>query len=321
MSTTRLKCAAPGPAIIRLAAPRGFCAGVERAIRTVEDALATFGPPVYVRHEIVHNAHVVRRLEAMGAVFVEHIGDLPVDRPLIISAHGAPQSAHDEASARKIALINATCPLVLKVHNDVRRHIALGRYVILIGHEGHAEVAGTMGQCAKGDIALVESALDAELIAPPDRPLAYATQTTLSIDDATRIIAVLKRRFPQIVGPRKSDICYATQNRQDAAKRIADGADIVLVVGSPQSSNSKRLVEAAIAGGAGAAHLVDDPNSYDLAATDSARIIGVTSGASTPESLVEGLIKIIAERRPIKVETIETAREDVTFKQPMLLAS
>lgn len=321
MSPARRNSAAPAPAIIRLAAPRGFCAGVSRAIQAVEEALATFGAPVYVRHEIVHNAHVVRRLRAMGAVFVESAADSPADRPLVFSAHGAPRSAYDEAHAREITTIDATCPLVLKVHTDVRRHVALGRHVILIGHEGHAEVAGTMGQCAKGDITLVETALDAELIAPPDRPLAYATQTTLSTDDATRIVAVLKRRFPQIAGPRKSDICYATQNRQDAVKRIAEGADIVLVVGSAQSSNSRRLVEAAVAGGAAAAHLVDDPASFDLTITDAARIIGVTSGASTPEDLVEELIRRLAERRAVIVETIETAREDVTFKQPLLMAS
>lgn len=321
MSNSRPNSVAPGPAIVRLAAPRGFCAGVERAIRAVEDALTAFGAPVFVRHEIVHNAHVVRRLKAMGAVFVEHAGDLPSDRPLVFSAHGAPRSAYDEATARNMTPIDATCPLVLKVHNEVRRHIGLGRHVILIGHDGHAEVAGTMGQCARDEITLVETKRDAELIAPPDAPLAYATQTTLSIDDAAEIIAVLKKRFPDIVGPRKSDICYATQNRQDAVKRIAVGADIVLVVGSPQSSNSKRLVEAAIAGGAASAYLVDDPSAFNIAVTDEARIIGVTSGASTPESLVEDLVRLLAERRAVKIETIETTRENVTFKQPLLMAS
>lgn len=310
------------PAVrVRLAAPRGFCAGVERAVRTVEEALAAFGAPVFVRHEIVHNAHVVRRLKAMGAVFVEDLADVPEGRPVIFSAHGAPRAAFDDASSRALMTIDATCPLVLKVHNEVRRHVAQGRHVILIGHGGHPEVVGTMGQAPSGVVTLVETVGDAETIAPPDRLLAYATQTTLSIDDAAAIVAVLKRRFPTIEGPRRSDICYATQNRQEAVKKISPGADVVLVIGSPQSSNSKRLVETAIGAGARAALLVEDPASLDLSFVGDARTIGVTSGASAPEDLVEELLRRLAERFAITVETVEHLREDIVFKQPMLMAS
>lgn len=309
------------PKLVRLAAPRGFCAGVDRAVRTVEEALATFGPPVFVRHEIVHNAHVIRRLKAMGAVFVEDLSDVTAGRPVVFSAHGAPQSAHDEARARHLLAVDATCPLVLKVHNEVRRHVAQGRHVLLIGHRGHPEMIGTLGQAPPGRITLIETLQDAESFETPVGALAYATQTTLSIDDAAAIIGVLKRRFPAIEGPRKSDICYATQNRQEAIKLIAPGADIVFVVGSPQSSNSKRLVEAAAAAGAMRAILVEDPSSLDLELANSARIIGVTSGASAPEELVELLLALLAEKFEITVETVEQSRESVVFKQPILLAS
>lgn len=310
-----------GPAKVRLASPRGFCAGVERAIRTVEDALATFGAPVFVRHEIVHNAHVVARLKAMGAVFIEDLADVDEGRPVIFSAHGAPQAAYNEATARGLTAIDATCPLVFKVHNEVRRHIAHGRHILLIGHAGHPEIIGTLGQTSAGEATLIENVADAEIVAPPTIRLAYATQTTLSLDDAAAIIAVLKRRFPAIEGPRKSDVCYATQNRQEAVRRIAAGADIVLVVGSPQSSNSKRLVETALAAGAGAAMLVDDPAAFDIRCVNAATTIGVSSGASTPEYLVEDLIARLAAARPIIIETVENAREDVKFKQPMMMAS
>lgn len=308
------------PLTVRLAAPRGFCAGVERAVRTVEDALATFGAPVFVRHEIVHNAHVVRRLKAMGAVFVEGLSEVAPGRPVIFSAHGAPRSAFDDAHERKLLAIDATCPLVLKVHGEVRRHIAQGRHVVLIGHRGHAEVIGTMGQAPEGAVTLIETLEEAEAATLPAGPIAYATQTTLSIDDASAIIATLKRRFPAIEGPRKSDICYATQNRQEAVKKISPGADVVFVVGSPQSSNSKRLVETAISAGASFAMLVDDPDALDLSIADEATVIGVTSGASAPEELVEALLTRLAARFPIIVETIEHVREDVVFKQPMLMA-
>lgn len=309
------------PLRVRLASPRGFCAGVERAVRTVEDALAAFGAPVFVRHEIVHNAHVVGRLKSMGAVFVENLEEVTPGRPVIFSAHGAPRSAYDDAHERKLMAIDATCPLVLKVHNEVRRHIAQGRHVILIGHRGHPEITGTMGQAPEGAVTLIETVNEAEAISPPAGPLAYATQTTLSLDDASAIIGILKQRFPAIEGPRKSDICYATQNRQEAVKKIAPGAEIVFVVGSPQSSNSKRLVEAAINAGAGAALLVDDPDALDLSIVNGFAAIGVTSGASAPEELVERLLARLAGRFEIVVETIEHVREDVVFKQPLLLAS
>jgi 4-hydroxy-3-methylbut-2-enyl diphosphate reductase len=289
-------------------------------VRTVEEALALFGPPVFVRHEIVHNAHVVGRLRAMGAVFVEDLAEVEPGRPVIFSAHGAPRSAYEEAGARALMAIDATCPLVLKVHNEVRRSVAQHRHVLLIGHRGHPEIEGTLGQAPHGAITVLETLAEAEAINPPEGPLGYATQTTLSVDDAAAIIACLKRRFPEIAGPRKSDICYATQNRQEAVKLIAPGCDVVLVVGSPQSSNSKRLVECAITAGAAAAYLVDDPASFDLSILDAARVIGITSGASAPEHLVEDLMSHIAERAPIVVETVEQVREDVVFKQPMLMA-
>ncbi len=310
----------PAALMVRLASPRGFCAGVERAVRTVEDALAVFGAPVFVRHEIVHNKHVVDRLKAMGAVFIEDLAAVADGRPVVFSAHGAPQSAYNEAHDRKLMAIDATCPLVLKVHNEVRRRIAEGRHVILVGHHGHPEIVGTTGQAPAGAVTIIETIAEAEALQPNTKPLAYVTQTTLSVDDAAAIIGVLERRFPGIVGPRKSDICYATQNRQEAVKKIAPGADCVLVVGSPQSSNSRRLVEAALAAGAKAAFLVEDPAAFDLSVTQGARIIGVTSGASAPEDLVETLLRRLAERTLIAIETVEHVREDVVFKQPMMMA-
>lgn len=257
----------------------------------------------------------------MGAVFVESLDEVTPGRPVIFSAHGAPRSAYDDAHERKLMAIDATCPLVLKVHNEVRRHIAQGRHVILIGHRGHPEITGTMGQAPEGAVTLIETVNEAEAISPPAGPLAYATQTTLSLDDASAIIGILKQRFPAIEGPRKSDICYATQNRQEAVKKIAPGAEIVFVVGSPQSSNSKRLVEAADNAGASAALLVDDPDALDLSIVNGFSVIGVTSGASAPEELVERLLARLAERFAIVVETIEHVREDVVFKQPLLMAS
>ncbi len=309
------------PLTVRLASPRGFCAGVERAVRTVEDALARFGAPIYVRHEIVHNRHVVQRLEAMGAVFVEDLGIVPEGRPVIFSAHGAPRSAYVEADERNLRTIDATCPLVTKVHNEVRRHVSLGRHVLLIGHRGHPEVIGTMGQAPAESVTLIETVEGAAKVAPPAGPLAYVTQTTLSVDDAAAIVGVLQRRFPAIVGPRKSDICYATSNRQDAVKKIAPGADLVLVIGSPSSSNSNRLVDAAKLAGALDARLVDDPEMVDLAAIEGMAIIGVTSGASAPESLVERLLTRLAARFALRIETLDAVREDVVFKQPLMLAS
>lgn len=305
---------------VRLASPRGFCAGVERAVRTVEDALGLFGAPVFVRHEIVHNAHVVNRLRAMGAVFVEDLSEVTAGRPVVFSAHGAPRAAYHEALDRSMLTIDATCPLVHKVHAEVRRHVGQGRHVFLIGHGGHPEVLGTMGQAPDEAVTLIESVGDAERAPDPGRPVAYATQTTLSVDETAAILAVLRRRFPDLSGPRKADICYATQNRQDAVKLIAPHADVVLVVGSVQSSNSRRLVETALIAGAANAFLVEDPSTFDLAVIDGARVVGVTSGASAPEDLVETLLHRLAERAPIIVETVEHAREDIVFKLPMMMA-
>ena len=306
--------------VVRLASPRGFCAGVERAIRTVEEALDRHGAPVFVRHEIVHNTHVVARLKAMGAVFVENVAEAAADRPLIVSAHGAPRAVFDAAAARNLELIDATCPLVQKVHSAARRQVARGRHVFLIGHAGHPEVEGTLGQAPAGAMTLIESVEDAESVAAPGPLLAYATQTTLAVDETAGIIAVLERRFPHIESPRTSDICYATTNRQISAKAIAPGADLVLVVGSPASSNSNRLVDVALGSGAAAALLVDDPAAFDLALLDDVRILGVTSGASALEDLVETLLARIAGVRALSIETISTAVEDVVFKTPAKLA-
>jgi 4-hydroxy-3-methylbut-2-enyl diphosphate reductase len=306
--------------IVRLASPRGFCAGVERAVRAVEDALSRFGAPIFVRHEIVHNRHVVRRLEAMGAVFVETLDNVPAGRPVIFSAHGAPKAAFDEADARALLTIDATCPLVTKVHNEVRRHVSLGRHVILVGHRGHPEVIGTMGQAPPGAVSLIETLNDAARLAPPAGALAYVTQTTLSVDDTAEIVRLLEQRFPDIAGPRKSDICYATTNRQDAVKKIAPGADLVLVIGSPASSNSNRLVDTALRAGARAARLLESPAEIDLGAIG-VGVLGITAGASAPEDLVEDLLTRLAGAFRLRIETVDAVREDVVFKQPLMLAS
>ena len=313
---------APKPPIrVRLASPRGFCAGVERAIRMVEESLELYGAPVYVRHEIVHNNHVVARLSAMGAVFVESLDAVPADRPVVFSAHGAPKSAHDEAATRKLAKIDATCPLVLKVHNQTRRHIAAGRKVILIGHQGHPEVIGTMGQAPEGAVTLVETVADVAALPEPEGPLAYATQTTLSVDETRDILAALIARFPDIAGPVKEDICYATSNRQQAVKATAKGVDLFIVIGSPTSSNSVRLVETARCAGAKHAMLMEDAKAADWALLQNAKTIGLSSGASAPEMLVEEFLTELAARRTVTIETVETARENIVFKSPLRLAS
>lgn len=305
---------------VKLASPRGFCAGVERAIRTVEEALAAHGAPVFVRHEIVHNTHVVARLRAMGAVFVDEVADAREDRPLIVSAHGAPRAVFDAAAERNIALIDATCPLVQKVHSGARRQISRGRHVLLIGHAGHPEVEGTMGQSAPGTMTLIETAEDARKVSPPDGPLAYATQTTLAVDETADIIAILEQRFPHIDSPRSSDICYATTNRQTAIKRVAPGCDLALVIGSPASSNSLRLVDVALASGARSARLLDDPAQLDLQLLNDVSTLGITSGASAPEDLVELLLARLAQSFILTIETVETAVESVVFKTPMKVA-
>jgi 4-hydroxy-3-methylbut-2-enyl diphosphate reductase len=305
---------------VLLASPRGFCAGVERAVRAVEEALAANGSPVYVRHEIVHNAHVVRRLKAMGAVFVEDLADAPADRPIVFSAHGAPRVAYDAARARGMAVIDASCPLVLKVHAETRRHVARGRTVLLVGHRGHPEVEGTMGQVPPGSVILVETQDEARAVAA-EGPLAFVTQTTLSVDDTRAIVAALKERFPTIEGPRKDDICYATQNRQTAAKEIARRADMVIVIGSPASSNSVRLVETALAAGAPRAELVDNPRVFDMQRLAGVARLGLTSGASAPEELTEDFLARLAAAFNLSVRTVETARESVVFKQPLTAAA
>ncbi|MGV9005133.1 MAG: 4-hydroxy-3-methylbut-2-enyl diphosphate reductase [Brevundimonas sp.] len=308
------------PVTVRLATPRGFCAGVDRAIQIVERALEKFGAPVYVRHEIVHNRHVVDRLKAMGAVFVRELDECPDDRPVVFSAHGVPKSVPEGARARDLFFLDATCPLVSKVHVEAERHYAAGRHIILIGHTGHPEVVGTMGQLPPGAISLVETVADAEAFQRPgDAPLAYATQTTLSVDDTAEILGVLKRRFPELPDPHKEDICYATTNRQEAVKRLGEGCDLVLVVGSKNSSNSARLVEVAMRAGARDARLVDDAGHVDWAWFDGVSTVGVTAGASAPEPLIAALVDAIADRFDATVVEDAGERETVTFKLPRAL--
>jgi 4-hydroxy-3-methylbut-2-enyl diphosphate reductase len=309
------------PLTIYLASPRGFCAGVERAIQIVELALAKYGAPVYVRHEIVHNRHVVESLKAKGAIFVEELDEIPdTDAPVVFSAHGVPKSVPEAARARNLFHLDATCPLVSKVHVEAARHHADGREVLLIGHAGHPEVIGTIGQLPKGVVHLIETIADARSFVPKDpKALAYITQTTLSVDDTRAIVAQLKRRFPRMAGPRKDDICYATTNRQDAVKRIAPLCDRLIVVGSPNSSNSVRLVEVAKRAGCARALLVQ--NAADIDWGDFAGIgsLGITAGASAPEVLVDEIIDAIKARFAVKVESVTTAKEDITFRLPQPL--
>jgi 4-hydroxy-3-methylbut-2-enyl diphosphate reductase len=306
---------------ILLAAPRGFCAGVDRAIQIVEQAIRKWGAPVYVRHEIVHNRHVVERLERLGAVFVEELDDCPVDRPVIFSAHGVPKAVPAEARAREMIFVDATCPLVSKVHVEAERHYEARREIVLIGHAGHPEVIGTMGQLPAGAITLLETTADAEAFAPRDpAKLSFVTQTTLSVDDTAEMVGVLQRRFPEIAAPHKEDICYATTNRQDAVKAMARDADLVLVIGSPKSSNSVRLVEVAMRAGARDARLVASAEDVDWDWFKGARVVGVTAGASAPEDLVEDLIAAIGARFEASVEEVRVTKEDVVFKLPRVLA-
>nr|WP_321511595.1 4-hydroxy-3-methylbut-2-enyl diphosphate reductase [uncultured Hyphomonas sp.] len=310
------------PLTIRLAAPRGFCAGVDRAIQIVEEALKKWGAPVYVRHEIVHNAHVVSRLEEMGAVFVEELDECPKDRPVVFSAHGVPKSVPAEAESRKMIYVDATCPLVSKVHVEAERHDREGREIVLIGHAGHPEVIGTMGQLPPGRIHLIETVEDAEAFEPKDPAnLAFVTQTTLSVDDTADIVATLQKRFPGISTPHKEDICYATTNRQEAVKVIGQGTGLVLVIGAETSSNSKRLVEVALRAGAARAELVASAEDIDWDWFDGVTILGLTAGASAPEDLVQGVIAACRSRFDVTVQNIETARETVTFKLPRVLTA
>ena len=309
------------PLRILLASPRGFCAGVDRAIQIVERAIAKFGAPVYVRHEIVHNRHVVERLRDMGAIFIEELEEAPDDRPIVFSAHGVPKSVPAEANRRGMFYLDATCPLVSKVHVEAERHYEAGREVVLIGHAGHVEVVGTLGQLPEGAVTLVETVEDARAFQPrdPDR-LAVATQTTLSVDDTAEIAAVLKARFPNMAAPHKEDICYATTNRQEAVKQVAPGADMVLVLGSQNSSNSLRLVEVALRSGARDAVLIDDVGQLDWSRMAGVRTVGVTAGASAPEVLVQGLMDALCERFDCTVEDVAPTRETITFKLPRALA-
>ena len=310
------------PLTVRLAAPRGFCAGVDRAIQIVERALEKYGAPVYVRHEIVHNRHVVDRLKSLGAVFVKELDECPADRPVVFSAHGVPKSVPQAARARDMLFLDATCPLVSKVHVEAERRHAEGRHILLIGHAGHPEVVGTMGQLPPGAMTLIETVEDARAIQPPaGAPLAYATQTTLSVDDTAEILAELKRRFPDLPDPHKEDICYATTNRQEAVKRLGQGSDLVLVVGSRNSSNSARLVEVAIRAGARDARLIDDADGIDWSWFDDVRTVGVTAGASAPESLVQGVIEALSARFDARVGEDDGLRETVAFKLPRVLTA
>ncbi|WP_297804100.1 4-hydroxy-3-methylbut-2-enyl diphosphate reductase [uncultured Brevundimonas sp.] len=308
------------PLTVRMATPRGFCAGVDRAIQIVERAIEKYGAPVYVRHEIVHNRHVVERLKGLGAIFVKELDECPDDRPVVFSAHGVPKSVPEAAKSRQMLYLDATCPLVSKVHVEAERNFKQNRHIILIGHAGHPEVVGTMGQLPEGAISLVETVEDAEKFERPgDVALAYATQTTLSVDDTSQILAVLKRRFPELPDPHKEDICYATTNRQEAVKKLGDGCDLVLVVGSKNSSNSARLVDVALTAGAKAARLVDDAGDVDWSWFEGVNTLGVTAGASAPEPLVEGLIDAIRERFDVTLTEDDGARETITFKLPRAL--
>ncbi len=308
------------PIKLYLAAPRGFCAGVDRAIKIVEMALEKWGAPVYVRHEIVHNKYVVDALREQGAVFVEDLDECPDDRPVVFSAHGVPKSVPAEAERRRMLFVDATCPLVSKVHIEAERHHANGLQMVMIGHQGHPETIGTMGQLPEGEVLLVETASDVASLTPRDpRRLAYITQTTLSVDDTAEVVAALRARFPGIVGPHKEDICYATTNRQEAVKAVAPRIDALLVIGAPNSSNSRRLVEVGRRAGCGYAQLVQRAAEIDWRALDGAAAVGITAGASAPEILVDEVVDAFRARGEVTVELVETAVERVSFKPPRIL--
>ena len=303
-----------------LAAPRGFCAGVDRAIKIVEMAIEKWGAPIYVRHEIVHNKFVVDSLREKGAVFVEELDECPTDRPVIFSAHGVAKAVPAEANRREMIYVDATCPLVSKVHIEAERHHANGLQMVMIGHAGHPETIGTMGQLPEGEVLLVETEADVATLEPRDpERLAFITQTTLSVDDTAGIVAGLKARFPAIIGPHKEDICYATTNRQEAVKAIAPKADALLVIGAPNSSNSRRLVEVARSRGCDYAQLVGRADEIDWRALEGVRSVGLTAGASAPEVLVDEVIAAFRDRYDVTVETVETATENVEFKVPRVL--
>ncbi len=308
---------------VLLAGPRGFCAGVDRAIRIVEEALRRHGRPVYVRHEIVHNRTVVESLEAQGAVFVEELDEVPHDAPVVFSAHGVPKAVPAEAERRNLTYLDATCPLVSKVHREVERHYGHDDcHILMIGHAGHPEVIGTMGQLPAGAMTLVQSVEEAQAVQPADpHKLAFVTQTTLSVDDTAEIVAMLRTRFPDIRGPKREDICYATTNRQAAVKAIAEESDLVLVIGSANSSNSQRLREVAERAGARKAVLLPTANALDWTLLEGVRTVGITAGASAPEVLVDGLLARLRERYRLEIAERVVTQEDVVFKLPAGLAT
>lgn len=305
---------------VLLAAPRGFCAGVDRAIQIVEKSIEKFGAPVYVRHEIVHNRHVVDRLSKLGAIFVEELSECPDDRPVVFSAHGVPKAVPKAALAREMTYLDATCPLVSKVHVEAERHAKEGLHILLIGHEGHPEVIGTMGQLPKGQMTLIETNEDALNFEPTqDQKLALVTQTTLSVDDTIEMISILQNRFPDIALPYKEDICYATTNRQMAVKAISERCDLLLVIGSKSSSNSKRLVEVGAKAGADDAALISSADSIDWDVVEAANTIGLSAGASAPEYLMDGVIAALKSRYEISCQEVEVTKEKVIFRLPRLL--
>lgn len=305
------------PLRLLLASPRGFCAGVDRAIQIVEMALDHYGPPVYVRHEIVHNRAVVMDLRAKGAVFVEELDEVPPDAPVVFSAHGVPKSVPLDAQRRGMTYLDATCPLVSKVHRQAERMVESGRHILFIGHAGHPEVIGTLGQTPSGTMTLIETVEDVARVQPPEGPLGFLTQTTLSVDDTAQIVTALRQRFPDIQGPRGEDICYATSNRQSAVKTIARDADMVLIIGAPNSSNSVRLVEVARRAGA-KAHLVENAHNIDWSWFDAVQTVGLSAGASAPEALVQDIIAAIGARFTLQVEESHVIDENVVFKIPKI---
>ena len=305
---------------VYMAAPRGFCAGVDRAIQIVEMALEKWGKPVYVRHEIVHNKYVVDELKSKGAIFIKEVNEAPVDRPIIFSAHGVPKSVPLEAQRREMIYVDATCPLVSKVHIEADRHFENGLQIVMIGHAGHPETIGTMGQLPEGGVLLVENTEDVKNLTVRDPiKLAYVTQTTLSIDDTAEVVEALKVRFPTIVGPHKEDICYATSNRQAAVKEIAPDVDALLVIGAPNSSNSQRLVEVAKKAGCKNSQLVQRATEINWDKLTDIKSIGITAGASAPEILINEVIGALKERFEVKTNIVETATENVNFKVPRIL--
>jgi len=310
------------PLTIRLCAPRGFCAGVDRAIQIVVLALKSYGAPVYVRHEIVHNRYVVEGLEAKGAVFVEELDEIPAEhraQPVVFSAHGVPKSVPEDAASRNLFYLDATCPLVSKVHVETQRHYDAGREIVLVGHAGHPEVVGTLGQLPEGAVTLIETVDDALAYAPRDPAnVAFATQTTLSVDDTAEIVETLRTRFPAIATPHKEDICYATTNRQEAVKAVGARCDVLLVLGSANSSNSVRLAEVGRKAGA-AAYLIDDAEGLNLDWLQGARVVGITAGASAPEVLVQGVLARLAQCFDLTVQEAQAEPETVTFKLPRAL--